>query len=267
MAPSPDDRFAGLLDRSAARGWSPADDDDVDDLDDLLPRTRPVPRRTIIVVVSVLAVAAALAFFLLTRPRAPAAEDTAAPLVSDAAGGQAGGSGELSGAGNAGTAAAEASVHVVGAVRRPGVVRLPTGSRVADAITAAGGAQPAADEARVNLARRVVDGEQIVVPKKGEALAQSAPAATAPGGSGEGTGGNSGGGSGGSGGGSAGAPVNINTADETGLDALPGVGPATAQAIIGYREEHGAFASVDALTDVPGIGDATLEKLRPLVTV
>ncbi len=245
MSPSPDDRFAGLLDRRSLDGWSPDDDDEA--LDDLLPASRPVPRRLIILIAVGLAVAGIVAFVLLHRP-APRTAEQAEPLRSTSA--------PVGGQGGGGQPGSAATVHVVGAVRKPGVVRLPPDARVADAIAAAGGASGKADQARVNLARKVVDGEQIVVPAVGE----QADAAPAPGPTSAGS-------AGGGGAAAAGDLVNINTADEAGLDELPGVGPATAKAIIGYRDEHGPFASVDALTDVPGIGEVTLEKLRPLITV
>ena len=140
--------------------------------------------------------------------------------------------------------AARAVVHVVGAVRRPGLYRLPEGSRTADAIDRAGGATRKADLALVNLAAPVADGQQIVVPRR------AAAAGLSPGG-----------------GGSAAAtgPVHLNTATLEELDALPGVGPVTAQKILDYREQHGAFSSVDELDAIAGIGPARLESLREVV--
>ena len=167
--------------------------------------------------------------------------------------GQAGG-----GASSTGGTEGSAVVHVTGAVTAPGVVTLPAGARVTDALNAAGGAAPDADVEQLNLARVVVDGEQIRVPRQGETLppappAQAGTSATAGAGAGSG--------------GSAGGQVNINTADATVLEALPGVGPALAKRIVDYRAEHGPFASVDALIDVPGIGQAKLEALRGSATV
>ena len=141
-------------------------------------------------------------------------------------------------------------VHVAGAVRAPGLHELPPGSRVADAIDAAGGLTGAADAARINLAAPLVDGERVYVLAVGEqepAVAVGGapgPAGTAPSG-----------------------PIDLNTADAESLDSLPGVGPATAAAIIQHRTEVGLFTSVDQLLDVPGIGEAKLEALRDLVTV
>ena len=160
--------------------------------------------------------------------------------------------------------AADLVVHVAGNVVAPGLVSLPPGSRVADALTGAGGATAEADLNALNLARLVVDGEQIYVPVPGETPTRGeSGGATPPGGASPGTA-TSGGVSSHNGG--AGL-INLNTADESELDALPGVGPAIAARIVAWREEHGGFAEVEELTEVSGIGPATLERLRPLVTV
>jgi competence protein ComEA len=140
-------------------------------------------------------------------------------------------------------------VHVVGAVEKPGLVTVPDGARVADALQAAGGATGRADLTAVNLARTVVDGEQLYVPRPGEPAPVSAPGPA-------GTPGTPGGAAGAAG------TVDINTADAAGLEALPGVGPSIAQAIVEWREANGPFASVDELEDVPGIGPATLDEIR-----
>jgi competence protein ComEA len=134
-------------------------------------------------------------------------------------------------------------VNVVGAVRRPGLYRLKDGSRVADAVTRAGGPTPKAQIELVNLAARIADGEQIVVPRRGLA----SPSAAA------------------SGGAAVTGPVHLNSATLEQLDALPGVGPVTAQKILDYRQQHGAFGSVDELDAISGIGPARLEQLRGLV--
>lgn len=159
----------------------------------------------------------------------------------------------------AATAASEVVVHVVGQVLRPGLVRLRSGARVADAIAAAGGARPGADLTAVNLARPVLDGEQVHVPRPGET--PPAPAGTAgPGPSGSSAGGGSAG--------AAGAPpLDLNTADAAALDTLPGVGPVLAQRILDWRAEHGRFSSVDELGEVSGIGDKLLAQLRDRVRV
>jgi competence protein ComEA len=135
-------------------------------------------------------------------------------------------------------------VHVVGAVRQPGLYRLRDGARIADAVAQAGGATPKADLALVNLAAPLADGAQVVVPGRQPAATGSAVAAPGT---------------------AAGGPVHLNTATLEQLDTLPGVGPTTAQRILDYRQEHGAFASVDELDAVPGIGPARLEQLRELV--
>lgn len=139
-------------------------------------------------------------------------------------------------------------VHVVGAVRRPGLYRLPHGARIADAVRRAGGATRRADLSLVNLAAQVSDGTQVVVPRR---------EVVQPGMGGEGAGGEGGTAA-------AGGPVHLNTATLEQLDALPGVGPVTAQKILDYREQHGAFSSVDDLDAIPGIGPARLEQLRDL---
>ena len=136
-------------------------------------------------------------------------------------------------------------VDVVGAVRRPGLYRLAQASRIADAITRAGGATAKADLAQVNLAAPLADGEQVVVPRRGGASVPPGVGSASPGGPA--------------------APVQLSTATLEQLDSLPGVGPVTAQKILDYREKHGAFHSVDELDAVPGIGPKRLEQLRDLV--
>jgi competence protein ComEA len=128
---------------------------------------------------------------------------------------------------------------------------VPDGARVADALRAAGGATGKADLTAVNLARTVVDGEQLYVPEPGEPV--PGPLGEAPGAGGQG---------GAAGETAAGGAVDINTADAVALEELPGVGPSIAQAIVEWREANGPFASVDELEDVPGIGPATLDEIR-----
>jgi competence protein ComEA len=135
---------------------------------------------------------------------------------------------------------------------------------VLDAVTAAGGATPGADLPQLNLARLVVDGEQIHVPKKGETLpAGEGASGTGPPGAGA-TGGAGGGGSGSAG---VAGPVDLNSADAAALDTLPGVGPVLAQRILDWRTEHGRFSSVDELGEVSGIGDKLLAQIGPKVRV
>lgn len=159
----------------------------------------------------------------------------------------------LGASGASGAGAARVLVHVVGAVVASGVVQVPPGSRVLDAVAAAGGATPDADLARVNLAAKLSDGQRVVVPRIGEASPVVAV--------------DSDGGDGGATPGADTTPVDLNNATAVQLDALPGVGPATAAAIVAHRTQHGPFRTVDALGDVKGIGSAKLEQLRPLVTV
>jgi competence protein ComEA len=140
-------------------------------------------------------------------------------------------------------------VDVAGWVRRPGVYEFTDGSRVIDAVQAAGGARPGAFLQSLNLAALLVDGTQILVPKEG-----APPVAT--------VGGEVGGGVP-----TTGGLVNVNTATAADLETLPGVGEVIAQAIVEYRTENGPFGSVDQLLDVSGIGDVTLENIRELVTV
>ena len=142
-------------------------------------------------------------------------------------------------------------VHVAGAVGRPGLVQVPEGSRVADAIAAAGGGVPDADLDRLNLAAKVADGQRVAVAHVGDpglAVADASdPATGAPDGSN--------------------GPVDLNTATEAQLDTLPGIGPTLAAAIIRERERRGGFTRVDQLRDVRGIGEKRYADLRPLVVV
>jgi competence protein ComEA len=144
---------------------------------------------------------------------------------------------------------AQVVVAIAGKVRRPGLVRLPSGSRVADALQAAGGANAGVDLTMLNPARKVVDGELIVVgvpPPSGAAVAAGTGPAAAP---------------------APGTPVNLNTATLAELDSLPGVGPVLAQRILDTRTTQGGFTAVSDLRKVDGIGDARYEQLKDLVVV
>jgi competence protein ComEA len=150
-------------------------------------------------------------------------------------------------------------VHVVGAVHRPGLYTLAAGSRVADAIDAAGGMTAAGAQEGINLARVVQDAEQVVVPTHDDVRHGAAPAAAGTLGGAAATGKAAGASSGGI--------VNINTADAAALDALPGVGPSTAAKIVADREANGPFVSPDDLGRVPGIGPKKLAQLKPAISV
>ncbi|MGD2251481.1 MAG: ComEA family DNA-binding protein [Anaerolineales bacterium] len=145
--------------------------------------------------------------------------------------------------------AAQFRVHVAGAVRNPGVYALPPGSRIQQALEAAGGCDPNADLTAINLAATVVDGQQVFVSSIGAPTPSRAPN-PAPSPSAAITG-----------------LININTADAPELDLLPGIGPSLAQKIIEYRQTHGPFSCVDDLIRVSGIGPSKLEAIRDLVTV
>jgi competence protein ComEA len=133
-------------------------------------------------------------------------------------------------------------VDVAGAVRRAGLYRLPAGSRIADAVARAGGATARAELDLLNLAAPLADGEQVLVPAAAASGAAATPSAAGPT-----------------------APVDLNSATAEQLDALPGIGPVTAQKIVDYRQAHGPFRSVEDLDAIPGIGPSRVENLRGLV--
>jgi competence protein ComEA len=146
----------------------------------------------------------------------------------------------------------KATVHVEGAVRRPGVYELRPGARIDEAVRRAGGATARADLTQVNLAAKVQDGRQVLVPERAGTEGGAGPAAGA---------------SGGAAGAAPGVPLNLNTATLEQLDALPGVGPVTAEKILAHRQEKGGFGSVEELGQIPGIGEKRLASLRDLVRV
>jgi competence protein ComEA len=198
------------------------------------------PRQAVagLVVVALLSAVVTAAVLWSVRPHASAVEP---PLVGAPAERPAGAAPSPS--------ARSLVVSVVGRVRHPGLVALPVGARLIDALKAAGGPLPGVDLTALNLARKVADGEQIVVGGPA-AAAGAAPSGTADA--------------------PAGGPapaVNLNSATLAELDTLPGIGPVIAQRILDWRSAHGGFTNVDQLRDVSGIGDRTFERLRDLVTV
>jgi competence protein ComEA len=159
------------------------------------------------------------------------------------------GSADAPAAGSTAGAPAPASprvvVYVVGAVRRPGLYRLAQGARVADAVARAGGVTRKADPAALNLAAPLADGEQVLVPARLPVAVAASQGAAVPG--------------------VPQGPIQLSSATAEQLDSLPGIGPATAQKILDYRAEHGAFRSIEELDDVPGIGPTRVEQLKGLV--
>ncbi|KQY06284.1 hypothetical protein ASD37_18495 [Mycobacterium sp. Root135] len=197
------------------------------------------------------AVAVLVTVFTLTRDDGPAITSAKLPPVQ-----------MVSSTAPVAPVAGEVTVSVVGLVHQPGLVTLGAGARIADALSAAGGPLDGADLVGLNMARRVGDGEQIVVglssplgapPAMGSSITSPTGAAPSP--------------PPGEKGSATGEPVDLNTATVEQLDALPGVGPVTAAAIVAWRDANGSFAGVDQLGEVEGIGPARLEKLRGLVRV
>lgn len=191
-------------------------------------------RRPAVWLAAVVLLAAVVAGAMVWRSRPVAEPAPALPAVEPAA-----------------TDSAELVVSIAGLVARPGLVRLRPGARVADAVAAAGGPLPGTDLTGVNLARRLSDGEHVVVGPASAAAPQPG-ASPAAGGAASGQGGS-------------GARLDLNTATMSDLDALPGVGPVTAQRILDWRAEHGRFATVDQLREVDGIGEARFAQLKDLV--
>lgn len=205
----------------------------------------------------VAAVLAALVAAWLLRP-APAPFEETLPTASSEAVPAGGATGGIVPSGPTSTAVlTEVVAHAAGAVVRPGIYSLDPTARVDDLVRAAGGLAPDADGARINLAAPLTDGARVYVPRVGE---DAPPEVAGPDVA-------TGGGDGASPDGAASAPININTADEAGLDELPGVGPAIAGAIVAYRTENGGFSSVDELLEVRGIGEAKMAEIAPLATV
>jgi len=182
-------------------------------------------RRQVLIAVACLIAAVIGAARLFSSPAAPTSRQLATPSTT--------------GVGPAAPKPRALVVDVEGAVRRPGVYRLDPGARIVDAIVRAGGATRHADKSLVNLAAPLADGQQVLVPRAGAPV-----------------------GGGGGGPPAATGPVDLNTATSEQLDALPGVGPITAQKIVDYRREHGPFTSVDQLDAIAGIGPTRIDNLR-----
>lgn len=240
---------------------------------------RPVPARAVVVV----ALAVGLGVVAFARWGGGGAAVDAVQVLPRAAGAAAPGSvsgvadtgaaptsevaAVVAAGGPGGTSPEHLSVHAAGAVAQPGIHQVPADARVADLIAVAGGLSADADPDRINLAAPLHDGERVYVPRRGET---SVPQVVAGGGadpSGSGGGGETPDGGVSSPGSGPVGLVDLNTADAAALDALPGVGPATAAAIIEHRTQHGPFTSVAELQDVAGIGPARFERLRDLVRV
>ncbi len=280
LSPAHRDRSAGPVDRLEDPLGGPLDDADGDRAE-VLAGLRPLPLGSpwerladrwsasgrspaqVAVAVAAVLVVAGVGWWLLRPPAAPI--ESALPLASAGAAGApattpVGATADPSTT----TAVADAPlvVQAAGAVAEGGVYRLPAGSRVDDLVRAAGGLAPDADRDRVNLAAPLADGERVWVPRAGQAEVPEVVA-----GSGGGGGGVAAGGPGAAGAAGVPAIVDLNTATAEELDTLPGVGPATAAAILAYRDQQGRFTSVDELLEVRGIGEAKLEQLRASVTV
>ncbi|HSF27196.1 MAG TPA: helix-hairpin-helix domain-containing protein [Actinomycetes bacterium] len=202
----------------------------------------------VLLIVLGVGLAIGLAVLVRARPHALAVPDDPGAVTGSTAGATAGPWSTVGATASASPSSGPSTlvVHVAGLVRSPGVVTLTPGARVADAVVAAGGVSPGGDPATVNLARPVVDGEQIVVRESGAPLP---PAAS------------------GAGSAAAGAPLDLNGADQHALEQLPGVGPVLAGRILEWRTKHGRFSSVDELREVSGIGAKVFAALADRVRV
>ncbi|MEA5155095.1 helix-hairpin-helix domain-containing protein [Raineyella sp.] len=255
-------RLAGLLEASPDEAWEDATPPD--------PEPPEVPRgllggwrrETVLVVCAILLVGIVVGGFTLLRSRPVAVPSASAtPAAPTGLGLPAARS---PGATPTPSASARPSLaaHIIGEVKHPGLVSLPAGARVDDAITAAGGLTSRANPGDLNLAQPLQDGQQVVIGSANKPGGEvRGPAAPAAGTAGAATGGPPAGKA------SSGARINLNTASATELEKLPGVGPATAQKIIIWREQNGGFRTVEQLKDVQGIGPKTYADIAPHVAV
>ena len=255
--------------RRAAGALDDADDDAVEGSADE-PRGRPAFGRAHLgVVCALLLLSLVLACLAVLRARpvalaspgltmSPGAAVSTAPSgTSTSVGHTTGPTGQTTGPtvpASASPSSARIVVHVLGAVRRPGLVRLPEGSRVQDAIDAAGGLLPSADPAEINLAQPLGDGQQVFIGTKAHPSGEVRQTGAA-------------GGGGTTAGGEAGGQIDLNSATASQLDTLPGVGPVTAERIIAWRTEHRRFSRVEELQEVDGIGPKTYAQIAPHVRV
>ena len=204
-------------------------------------RMRDLSRSQLLVYGAIAAALLVVGFRWVHGSGGPGSASRAVSFESSSSPGSGGGS--SGGSFSVGSSGEDVVVDVAGEVRRPGVYRMPSGSRVNDAIARAGGADGGANLEAINLAARLSDGQQVVVPARTAATAATA----ATGGAGAGT---------------ATGPISLGSATAADLDTIDGIGPVTAQKILEFRDQHGGVSSVDELSEIPGIGPATMEALR-----
>lgn len=248
-------RLAGLLEATPEDAWEEAAPPDPVTPEPPRGPLGPWRRETVLVICAILLVGIVVGGFTLLRSR-PVAVPAASPTASSTGLGLPTARSPGTGPTSSASARTSLAAHVIGEVKHPGLVTLPAGARVDDAITAAGGLTSRANPGDLNLAQPLQDGQQVVIGSAGKPGGEvRGPAAAAPsGGTSAGTASTS-------------TKVNLNTASGTELETLPGVGPATAQKIITWREQNGRFRTVEQLKDVQGIGPKTYADIAPRVVV